>query len=58
MALKSKGKKIPVTQSIKASNIYAFQKMHTDAGGGDGGGEKRLHFSAALFKTQQPGLRV
>lgn len=56
MALKSKGKKIPVTQSIKASNIYAFQKMHTDAGGG--GGEKRLHFSAALFKTQQPWLRV
>ena len=31
MALKSRGKK-SVTQSIKASNIYAFQKMHTDAG--------------------------
>lgn len=34
MALKSR-KKIPVTQSIKASNIYAFQKMHTDSGVGE-----------------------
>lgn len=38
MVLKSRKKKIPVTQSIKPSNIYAFQKMHADAGGcGDEG---------------------
>lgn len=50
MALKSRKKKIPVTQSIKASNIYAFQKMHADAGGWG----MKVAFLEALFKTQQP----
>lgn len=51
MALKSRGKKIPVTQSIKASNIYAFQKMHADAGGWG----TKVAFLEALFKTHSPG---